>query len=344
MPLTRPPADIILNPNEDFGISERLGKNKLINGNFDFWQRSSSLAITGSEYVADRWYSHEGSGGVATISRQEFTLGQTDVPNNPKYFMRHNQTTGGTGDVGFEQRIESVRTLNDQEIIVSFLAKVGSGSMDIVPQLTQHFGTSGSPSSDVLTAETAISINTLWNKYEVIFDVPSINGKVLGTNENDFLSLQLLCPESTIFTLDVAQVQFEKGNIATEYDNRPLGYELSLCQRYYEKSFDIDVTPDDGLDLKGDLVSAAYATSAVAAHVEFKITKRRSPSISFYRSSNGSISGIWVYYSGGWIDVTSTSSNRINHQGFRIVLVKSAPFTAAYAYLIEGHWTADAEL
>lgn len=337
MPLTRPPSTIILNPNLDFGNSERLGKNKIINGNFDFWQRASSLAITGSEYVADRWLSHEGTSGVATISRQLFSLGQTDVPNNPEYYMRHDQTTGGTGDVGFEQRIEDVRTLNGQSLTVSFWAKVGSGSMDVTPKLVQNFGTTGSPSTSVITAESAISIDTLWKKYLVTFALPSINGKVLGSDNNDFLSIQLLTPVSTIFTLDVAQIQLEKGLIATEYDNRPLGYELSLCQRYYEKSYNVDVNPGTTTNV-GSITILAQTTTTLAAKFRSKlIEKKTTPTIIWYSPGTGANGKIRNFSDN--VDETVTAITDTGNRSTGYPTVSLSGFK-----IYKGHYTADAEL
>jgi len=51
---------------------------------------------------------------------------------------------------------------------------------------------------------------------------------------------QLVSPASGNWTLPnipiaATYVQLERGSIATPFENRPIGLELSLCQRYYEK-------------------------------------------------------------------------------------------------------------
>lgn len=61
-------------------------KNYIINSNFDYWQRNTTQ--TSSGYGSDdRWINDHG-GSTKAHSRQAFTLGQTDVPNDPKYFSR----------------------------------------------------------------------------------------------------------------------------------------------------------------------------------------------------------------------------------------------------------------
>ena len=61
-----------------------------INGNYEIWQRGTSF--TTSVYTADRW-KQDLSGATATVSRQTFTVGQSDVPNNPKYHLRQTVST-----------------------------------------------------------------------------------------------------------------------------------------------------------------------------------------------------------------------------------------------------------
>jgi hypothetical protein len=62
-------------------------RNKIINGNFDIWQRGTNQTANGYG-SADRW-ACTSIGTTKSISRQGFAPGQTEVPGNPKYFMRH---------------------------------------------------------------------------------------------------------------------------------------------------------------------------------------------------------------------------------------------------------------
>ena len=63
-------------------------KNVIINGNFDVWQRGTSLAAgAATRYLADR-FATGSSGSTVAPSQQAFTLGQTTVPGEPAYFHR----------------------------------------------------------------------------------------------------------------------------------------------------------------------------------------------------------------------------------------------------------------
>ena len=217
--------------------SSQLGgrRNVVINGGFQCWQRATS--ITASGFSADRWRSTTGSSGAMTVSRQEFTVGQTDVPSNPKYFFRHAQTTAftNTGYNSDRTRIEDVRTLSGQLCTLTWYMKADA-SRTVRVNITQDFGGGGSPSSDVETAiVSSQAITTSWAEYTVTFTMPSISGKTIGSDEDSFIELgfDYRAEVNNTFTIDIANVQLEAGQ-GTPFENRSYGEELPLCQRYYQ--------------------------------------------------------------------------------------------------------------
>ena len=219
-------------------------RNRIINGDFDIWQRGTSF--TGNEYGADRWI-HGRIGTTHTASRQPFTLGQTDVPGEPTYFCRTvvSSVAGASNYAAFSQRIEDVRTFAGQQVTISFWAKVDT-TKNISIELTQNFGTGGSPSATVTgIGATKVSIGTSWQKVTVTVTVPSISGKTLGTTVNSYLNIVIWFDAGSDLnartdslgqqsgTFEIAQVQIEPGSVATPFEQRPIGTELALCQRYY---------------------------------------------------------------------------------------------------------------
>jgi hypothetical protein len=219
-------------------------RNRIINGNFDFWQRGTSF--TASDYGADRW-GHGRIGTTHTVTRQSFTLGQTAVPNEPTYFCRTVVTSvAGAGNISqLFQRVEDVRTFAGKQVTVSFWAKVDA-TKNISIELIQYFGTGGSPSAEVTSiGVTKVSVGTSWQKVTVTTTLPSISGKTLGTDGNHQTALNIYFDAGSDFnartdslgqqsgTFDIAQVQLEPGAAATPFEQRPIGTELALCQRYY---------------------------------------------------------------------------------------------------------------
>lgn len=202
-------------------------KNAIINGNFDIWQRASSSS-DGGYCSADRWSFTNTTGNNEQIA---FPLSQTDVPNNPKYHARMN--VSGSSSRQLLQRIEGVQTFAGQEVTLSYYAK---GSVALTPDFAvyQDYGTGGSPSTAVSTTVTAnVPITTAWQKITHTFIMPSISG-TLGTDQNDFLQVYWTFFDDSDYAFDIAQVQLELGDLATNFELRSIGQELLLCQRYHE--------------------------------------------------------------------------------------------------------------
>jgi hypothetical protein len=227
-------------------------KNKIINGNFDIWQRGTSLGSgTGARYLADR-FTNGSAGTTYTAAQSAFALGQTSVPNEPKYYISTAVTSviGASNNATLHQHIEGVRSCAGKTVTLSFYAK-SNASRNIAVELYQNFGTGGSPSTSVSIPAGLKALTTSWQKFTVTVNIPSISGKVLGTAGNDSLVAYFWFDAGSSFTtppnnrasslgqqsgtFDIAQVQFEEGSEATPFEQRPIGTELSLCQRYYEQ-------------------------------------------------------------------------------------------------------------
>lgn len=259
-------------------------KNKIINGSFDIWQRGTSQTTSGYG-SADRWPIII-SGSSATVSRQSFTPGQTDVPNNPMYFYRCvvSSVTGATNRVMLYQRIENVRTLSGTTATLSFWAKADA-NRQISTEFWQNFGSGGSPSAIINSiSPQKYSITTSWQKITVTVTIPSISGKTIGTDENSDISLAIWFDAGTDYntrslslghqsgTFDIAQVQLEEGSVATPFESRHIAQELALCQRYYRQTYYLNY-----------VVTHAYNSGNAGGNVaNWGISMRRVPTITTF--------------------------------------------------------------
>ncbi len=309
------------------GIEQaRFKKNRIINGNFDIWQRGTSQ--TSNDYDSDdRWFNgNEGSTKVA--SQQTFTVGQTDVTGNPKYYSRTVVTSvaGAGNNVIKYQEIEYVETLSGTEVTFSFWAKADSAK-DIAIEFSQYFGSSGSPSSSVSgIGSQKVTLSTSWQKFELSVDIPSISGKTLGTDGNDFLQARFWFDAGSTYdsrtdtlgqqsgTFDISQVQLEAGGSATDFENRTVGEELLLCQRYYTY----------GIGLNQMNMSAAFSCAAV---VYFPVELREAPTVAVANIANVNMSST--------LDISVVTTKSIN------IGADTAGAGNARIYM---SYTADAEL
>jgi hypothetical protein len=283
------PNGISVNSNPIPTAGSLSNRNKIINGNFDIWQRGTSGT---SGYVADRWNSFE-TGSTVAISRQSFTLGQTDVPNEPTYFIRHVVTSsaGTSNRMLMEQKVEDVRTFAGQTVTLSFWAKADA-SKNIAVEFVQDFGTGGSPSS-IVTAigVTTCALTTSWQKFSVTASITSISGKTLGTDGNSNLRCVFWFDAGSDFnartnslgqqsgTFDIAQVQLEAGDTATPFEHRSFGQELALCKRYFQK------TGPEGNAFKR--VNNLTGTSAVLSlSYDFPVEMRITPTVAVFGDIN----------------------------------------------------------
>ena|GEM_PF-1479481 len=255
----------------------RRTRNYLINGNFDIWQRGTSFT-GGSQYFADRWIAVHGIAG--SISRETFTPGQTEALGGPRYFMRY--TSGVSEYPRFGQRIENVLELSGKEITLSFWAKKGAaGDSDIAAiYLVQDAFASGARTD---TALGGIALTTTWTKYTLTGTFPSVAGKTVGSNT--YAGFEIYGqPWTHSGTLDIAQVQLEKGNAATEFEHISVNQELALCQRYYEKSYHIDTIPGTATEIGqvAQFGATPSPTARLTNIIRFMTPKRVPPNVTVW--------------------------------------------------------------
>ena len=307
----------------DTGGSTLLGRrNAIINGNFDVWQRGTSQTAAGYG-SADRWRTDIAT-STQSVTRQTFTLGQTDVPYNPKHYYSNVVTTGSTASSYsvLRQRIEDVATFAGETVTLSFYAKADA-SKNIAVEFRQYFGTTGSPSATVNISPETVALTTSWAKYTVTVDVPSISGKTLGTDGNDFISVGFWLDAGSDYnartnslgnqsgTFEFAQVQLEAGSVATPFERRSYGEELALCQRYYQSYRSTD-TSDIVLNA-GQTGNGTYTTSLTLVQ-----SLRGTPTVTTYGS---------ITFRGDGADTGLTFSN-VNWYG-ETALILRLNFTGA---------------
>ena len=117
------------------------GRNRIINGSLEIWQRGTSFTTSGS-YSADRFIvGRSGGASGATFTR----VSPSDSTNLPffRYAMRCQRDSGNTGTAGltFGQVIETANSvpLAGKTVTLSFYARCGANFTDVCA-LTSEIG------------------------------------------------------------------------------------------------------------------------------------------------------------------------------------------------------------
>ncbi len=324
-------------------------RNHFINGKFDIWQKGTQFSGTsGFIPAADRWFVWANAVTALSVSRQLFTISQTQVPYNPKYFTRItiSQSVAGDDGVSFFQPIENVEALAGKTVTVSFYAKaesaktIGYGYVQIFNDNNEdnHYVTLGT-----------LSLTTAWQKYVVTFDVDSVVDKnVIRTESNRFEFVVILSNaaqnmrNSGIF--DLAQFQIEEGSVATPFEKRPRAVEFALCERYYEKSYNAEIAPAtlnqrEGAFHKRHQGSGTYTW---AATVKFSTAKVKIPTVTVYSTFTGTAADQTASFLNGTNNATSAVSMTIyepNNNSF--VAGRTATYNINDYH--EFHWVANSD-
>ena len=142
-------------------------------------------------------------------------------------------------------------------------------------------------------------------------------------------------------TFYITGVQLEAGSTATEFECRPIGTELALCQRYYETNYsDGYATGSTSNTSVYDFIGGSSTSGNILQTIQFKVSKRASPTVTGYNSATGAL-GTWKY-------VTSTADangtitfDTVGAYSFRAYVAAGSNNVVARQ---TGNWTASAEL
>jgi len=274
------------------------GKNKVINGDFNIWQRGTTFTNpAGDSYSADRYMIDYGTAAPTSnsITRQTFTPGAAPVAGyEGAYFFRSTLTTvGSTSRLSISQKIENVQTFAGQTVTLSFWAKADS-ARTLAGFIQQNFGSGGS--ATVSTAITSQSITTSWTRFSIQVSVPSISGKTIGTSS--FLTIRLDQAVAAGSVLELWGLQLEAGSTATPFQTATgnIQGELALCQRYYQA-------------LGGQSIGVFEAANSYDGLWSLLTAMRTTPSISY----TGTITGYGVASGNNPVTAVSLKSgNTVN--------------------------------
>ena len=312
-------------------------KNYIINGNFDVWQRG--ISQTASGYGSDDRWVNNNIGSTKTHSMIDCTDVERALFNASRFSRTVVSSVAGANNYCNKgQSIEDVTRLAGKTVTLSFWAKADANK-NIAITSGQTFGTGGSPSAAVYGNGQLVALTTTWQKKTITMTIPSIVGKTLGTDGVNTSATYIYFAFDygsgiTIYpaqaqqsgTFDIAQVQLEEGSVATPFENRPYGLELSLCQRYWRQGNAGAAGQGEGG--AANFMGAVFSGSEYGVTILFDTEMRINPTIITTDAYNSSF------------PAGSTASNA-SIKG--ITIRKTANSTANSGRFVVA-WTASAEL
>jgi hypothetical protein len=270
--------------------------NRIINGDMRIAQRGTTFASSANNddaYTLDRWYILSDGNDAIDVTRETSV-----VPANQKYAIALDVETANK-KFGIAQIIESDNCvgLTGGTVTLSFKAKVSATTKldNVKAAVVAWSGTADTVTSDIISAWGAegtnptlianatyentpanLSVTTSYATYSLTASVDTASttniivfiwSDVTDTTAGDFLY--------------VTDVQIEPGSVATPFEQRPIGTELALCQRYYEVFGPMTM-----------MFPWGNATQIVRSHSSFAVTKRAAPTITMGSKTAGSGSAV----------------------------------------------------
>lgn len=286
--------------------------NLIINGAMDFWQRGTSFAaVANGAYTADRFSVQRGGSMVGTVSRSASVPAVAQSGFASQYSWLYTVTTAqatlGASD-GFRLRYhlegqDYAAIAGGQSARLQFWvrsSKIGLYSVVLMNSAGDRY---------YATTYNISAANT-WEKKTIDFTTDSAgtwlldNGRGLtviwslgegssGQTSNinswqaglaNSASGQVNVNDTIGATFQLAQVMFVPGSFASTAEltfkraGRTIQQELQMCQRYYEKSYDINTAPGtstvEGLFISYQNQGAPTTVSYLGSFIFFKVPKR----------------------------------------------------------------------
>jgi hypothetical protein len=199
-------------------------RNRIINGDMRIDQRNAgaSQSILSRAYSIDR-FTAQASG--ATITGQRIA----DTTGGRLFYYQLNGAASVT-QINFEQKIESVNCFDLAGGNITISADISNSLLTTVSFDLYAATTKDSFAGSTLVSSASWTVSPTMQRYSATIAIPS------GSSYQNGLWAVFYVGAQTSGTWKIANVQLEAGSTATDFERRPIGTELALCQRYYYKT------------------------------------------------------------------------------------------------------------
>ena len=257
-------------------------RNRIINGDMRIDQRNAGASQTFTAaaalaYSVDRFYGYCTGANVT---------GQRVAGTSPNEFVYRFTGAASVTAIGFGTRLEATNTTDLAGSTATLSVQLANSLLTSVTWTAYYastkdqFGTLASPTRTQIATGTFTVTSTL-TTYNTQISIPS--AATTG------IEIVFTVGAQTSGTWTIDNVQLEAGSTATEFERRPIGTELALCQRYYSKSYEDGTAPGSattlGLVFAGKLSTNSYGYCSV----NYDVKMRAAPTINYW-DGNGNAS------------------------------------------------------
>jgi hypothetical protein len=292
-------------------------RNKVINGNFDIWQRGTSFTTTSPFYGPDRWqvFRIAGVAGLTATRIANFSSVST-------YYLRLQRDSGNTATndlvcVTSFETIENYKLLGKQ-VTLSCKSLAGANFSGGTFSLSLEYGTG--TDGNLATGFTSLTAATQ-SFTPGVFTTSSFTTTVPANATQIGIRIKYT-PTGTAGANDwlgITGVQLEIGSVATPFEQRPIGLELSLCQRYYQRI--------------GSCSGIAVNLTSFSFAVTYPVQTRSVPTFTV----TGPLTitdGYTADYSQSTGSINLTATGRANETGASLTAVNFAGLTQGKPYFL----------
>lgn len=363
-------------------VGDNSSRNLVINGNFDFWQRGITISntVNTTKYLADRWNiqlagtttgTNSQSADVPTIAQSGYQSRYSNLFTNGSAV-----TSFGASDyaqMAYRMEGQDYQNIHGKRWRLQFWVKASVAGPYCV-----GIQSGNNPLRGYIATYTTYTINSAntWEKKTLDIAAETTNtGYLFDNSIGLFLQWQLASGGSNTTsstlnqwsttntfvantqtnlvgtagaTFQLAQVMiipgtFDSGAVTNfQRAGRTIGDELRMCQRYYEKSYDVNTTPGTVTANNGLVrvyTPAAWPTLNNMFHVSYSVPKRSATNTWTPYTNAGVINRIRDATGGADIVADNVNAGETGTQ-----IRQSSGGTIAAGSVIEYFWTVEAEL
>jgi hypothetical protein len=323
-------------------------KNYAHNGAKRVWQRGTSFVPSVTTFMDDRWKGRRASNAAgSTYSRQAGFSGA-------QYCMRIQRDNGNaaTDAMLYGHQIESSECygLQGKTIVISADVRCGATYSGGAITINTFSGTGTNEVFNVATgfATGAVNVGASTVTPTTTAQRLSSSSADLGSNITDLGVSFVWTPSGTAGATDyveITNVKIEASAVASAFVLPSVEEELSVCRRFYQKSFDFATTPaqniGNGTGEETFIATVAGANTNRSHRVDFDPPMRATSGLAL-TLYNPAAANAQIRDQTASADCSSAATANVTERGFHVTTTGNA--STAVGGVLGFHWAADAEI